>query len=143
MRHVQTALPQSAIRGRLRPNKDRHIVARVGVGFGAEIQEFRNTQESLRYKGFTLLLTPSVLNAAVSEYHALANARDTLDSGRFRNDFGDRWAAAMRHRRPLLTPWTRGKVGRERTGRFQHLVSHSGRLSQAIIDQLLIPLRAT
>jgi len=35
-----------------------------------------------------LFLTPSALSAAVSEYHAVANGRDTPDSGHDGNHFG-------------------------------------------------------
>jgi hypothetical protein len=37
--------------------------------------------------GFLLFLTPSALSATFSAYHAVANGRDTPDSGRCRSDF--------------------------------------------------------
>ena len=57
---------------------------------------YETRKKALRHKGFLLFLTRSALSAAVSKYHAVANGRDTPDSGRCWNDFGDRAAAAMR-----------------------------------------------
>jgi hypothetical protein len=45
-------------------------------------------KKALRHKRFLLFLTPSALSAAVSEYHAVANGRDTPDSGHDGNHFG-------------------------------------------------------
>jgi hypothetical protein len=46
----------------------------------AKIKNFETRKNALRHKGFLLFLTPSALSAAASEYHAVANGRDTPDS---------------------------------------------------------------
>ena len=42
--------------------------------------------KALRHKGLLLFLAPSALSTTASEYHAVANGRDTPDSGRCWND---------------------------------------------------------
>jgi hypothetical protein len=46
----------------------------------AKIKNFETRKNALRHKGFLLFLTPSALSVAASEYHAVANGRDTPDS---------------------------------------------------------------
>jgi len=53
----------------------------------ANLKIFVTRKKALRHKGFLLFLTPSALSATVSEYHAVANGRDTPDSGRCWSDF--------------------------------------------------------
>ena len=60
--------------------------AETAVFFRAK-ENHETRKKALRHKGFLLFLTPSALSAAVSEYHAVANGRDTPDSGRRREPF--------------------------------------------------------
>ena len=50
-------------------------------------ENYETGRKALLHKGFLLFLTPSALSAAVSENHAVANDRDTSDSGRCWSDF--------------------------------------------------------
>jgi hypothetical protein len=54
--------------------------------------------------GLLLFLTHSALSAAVSEYHAVADGRDTSDSGRESSLLGDPPASAERQKRTYPSP---------------------------------------
>ena len=54
-----------------------------------EYQEnYETRKKALRHNGLLLFLTPSGLSATVSEYHAVANGRDTPDCGHDGSHFG-------------------------------------------------------
>jgi hypothetical protein len=52
------------------------------------INNFAQRRKALRHKGFLLIFTPLALSVTFSAYHAVANGRDTSDSGRRRRVFG-------------------------------------------------------
>jgi len=70
----------------------------------AKIKNYETRKTALRHKGLLLFLTPSALSATVSEYHAVANGRDTPDRGHDGSHFGDRSTAGMGHERHA-TSW--------------------------------------
>jgi hypothetical protein len=55
--------------------------------FHTVCKNYETGRKALLHKGFLLFLTPPALSAAVSENHAVANDRDTSDSGRCWSDF--------------------------------------------------------
>jgi len=48
--------------------------------FHTVCKNYETRKKPLRHKGFLPFFTPSALSSAASEYHAVANGRDTPDS---------------------------------------------------------------
>jgi hypothetical protein len=76
-----------------RPPESQHPARR------AKIKNYVIRKKSLRYNAFFAVFDPFSLGRDCSECHAVANGRDTPDSGRRREDFDDRSMAAKRHGR--------------------------------------------
>ncbi len=53
-----------------------------------KVKNYETRKNALNYEDLPLFLTPSALNAAVSEYHAVADGRDPPDRGLDGSHFG-------------------------------------------------------